>query len=100
MSTSSSIELADDSADISFDVSEPMELVIYWTKVHGPGKTEVQLRKTDSVCLWYRTSARVVEINKHLIEVHIKRAGVEDLYVFVESFHKPVLYYSGTQETI
>lgn len=45
--------------------------------------------------LWYHKCDPGVEINKHFIELHIKKPGSDDMFVFVESLHKPVVYHLG-----
>lgn len=99
MSESSIIELTHDTAGIPIEVSTQMELVVNWTKVNGLGKIKVRLNSTDSVCLWYHKSDPGVEINKHFIELHITKRGSEDMSVFVESFHKPVVCIGECRDT-
>lgn len=92
MSASRIIELTQDAEGVPLEVSTQMELIVNWTKVNGSGTTRFLLNNTDSVRLWYQKLDRGAEINKHFIELHINRTGSEDMFLFVDSFHKPVVY--------
>lgn len=92
MSASRIIKLTQDAEGVPLEVSTQMELIVNWTKVNESGTTRVLLNNTDTVRLWYQKLDSGADINKHFIELHVNKMGSEDMFLFVESFHKPVVY--------
>ncbi|KAJ7983409.1 hypothetical protein DPEC_G00378970 [Dallia pectoralis] len=87
------VELSEDAAGITFELPTPKELVLMWTKVHSSVTKRFQLETNDSVRLWYSYCHGGVETNKHFIELRIKKFRSEDICVFIESLHTPVVFY-------